>query len=428
MSGGAGWLRKIVEDIFPGSWQQNVEISHREVTAHYAVFACMTLIASDIAKMPARLMWRANGIWKESFNVAHPAYALLKKPNNYQTRIQFLESWVLSKLESGNTYVLKQRAQSGEVIALHVLNPCNVMPLVAETGEVFYQISRAQDNLSEQREVVMTLPASEIIHDRFNCIYHPLVGISPLLAAGLSSAQGLAIQESVARFFRNSSNTAMVLTTPGTITEEDAARLQTAIHDTVRGKNIDKALVLEAGLALHQSEYKAVGAQVIEQLNWTAEVACAVLHVPPYKIGLGPLPSYNNIQALNVEYYSRALHLLIESIEALLDEGLAIDPPYGVDLDTSVLLRMDSVTQMQVLNEGSSIFTLDEQRAKLDLDPIEGGDTVYMQQQNYSVKALAKRDAMPDPFGAAKAEPPQTAQRAKRRSRAKKPQGADDAT
>lgn len=417
MSGGVGWLRKIVEDIFPGSWQRNVEIPHREVTAHYAVFACMTLIAGDISKMIARLMYRSGGIWKESFNATHPAYQLLRKPNNYQTRIQFFESWVLSKLNTGNTYVLKQRDARGKIIALHVLTPQNVLPMVAETGEVFYQISRATDNLSEQSEVVATLPASEIIHDRFNCLNHPLVGVSPVLAAGLAAAQGLAIQESVARFFRNSSNTAMVLTTPGTISDDDAKRLQQAIHDTVRGKNIDKALVLEAGLKFEQSEYRAVGAQVIEQLGWTAEVACSVFHVPPYKIGHGPLPSYNNVQSLNVEYYSQALQSLIESIEVLLDEGLEIDPPYGVDLDTSVLLRMDSVTQMQVLKEGASILTLDEQRASLDRDPIEGGDTVYMQQQNYSIKALAKRDAMPDPFGVAKSDPPQTAQRSRRRSK-----------
>jgi phage portal protein BeeE len=29
------------------------------------------------------------------------------------------------------------------------------------------------------------VPAREIIHDRFNCLFHPLVGISPLYAAAL---------------------------------------------------------------------------------------------------------------------------------------------------------------------------------------------------------------------------------------------------
>jgi len=39
-----------------------------------------------------------------------------------------------------------------------------------------------------------------------------------------------------------------------------------------------------------------------------------------------------------------------------------------------------------------------EGRAKLDLKPKTGGDSPYLQQQNYSLAALAKRDAQADPF------------------------------
>jgi phage portal protein BeeE len=39
-----------------------------------------------------------------------------------------------------------------------------------------------------------------------------------------------------------------------------------------------------------------------------------------------------------------------------------------------------------------------EGRAMLDLKPVEGGESPYLQQQNYSLAALAKRDAQDDPF------------------------------
>jgi phage portal protein BeeE len=41
----------------------------------------------------------------------------------------------------------------------------------------------------------------------------------------------------------------------------------------------------------------------------------------------------------------------------------------------------------------------DEGRAKLNLPPVPGGKYPYLQQQNYSLEALAKRDAS-DPFAA----------------------------
>ena len=43
--------------------QQNMEIKPKTVLSYYAVFSCISLIASDIAKMPPRLMKQdTNGV------------------------------------------------------------------------------------------------------------------------------------------------------------------------------------------------------------------------------------------------------------------------------------------------------------------------------------------------------------------------------
>ena len=63
----------------------------------------------------------------------------------------------------------------------------------------------------------MIVPAREIIRDRYNCIYHPLVGTSPIWAAASSAAQGAAIQQSSAKFFKNASQPGGILTAPGAI-------------------------------------------------------------------------------------------------------------------------------------------------------------------------------------------------------------------
>jgi phage portal protein BeeE len=150
----------------------------------------------------------------------------------------------------------------------------------------------------------------------------------------------------------------------------------------------------------------AEDAQLIEQLKYTAEVVCSTYHVPPYKIGAGAIPAYNNVQALNVEYYSQCLQVHLEAIELCLDEGLGIGEGvqvngsvYGVEFDVDNLLRMDSVTQMEVLDKAAGILEVDEMRAKLGMAKTPGGNAVYLQQQNFSLPALAKRDAQDDPFG-----------------------------
>jgi HK97 family phage portal protein len=335
----------------------------------------------------------SDGIWTETKN---PAYSpILRKPNLFQNRIQFFENWVLSKLQRGNAYILKQRDGRGVVVRFFVLDPMLVTPLVSSAGDVFYELK--VDNLPGITERVI-VPAREIIHDRFNCFFHPLVGLSPIFANGLAATQGLSIQNNSTRFFTNGSNPGGILTAPGAISDETAARLKAHWDANYTGANVGKVAVLGDGLKYEPMAVKAVDAQLIEQLKWTAEVVCSTYHVPPYKIGIGQMPAYNNVQALNTEYYSQCLQVLIEAIELCLDEGLGMAEAIGTEFDLDGLLRMDSVTQMEVLEKSKGILSPNEQRAKLDKKPKAGGESPMLQQQNFSLEALAKRDAQDDPF------------------------------
>ncbi|QOF71465.1 phage portal protein [Aminobacter sp. SR38] len=398
-----GWFR--IFESWPGAWQHNVVVDRDLALSYHAVFACMTLIASDIAKLRVKYVEKdKDGIWTE---VANSAYdPVLRKPNTYQNRIQFWESWVLSKLSRGNTYVLKVRDSRGVVAKLMVLDPNRVIPLVADSGDVYYRLD--SDNIVGIEDSI-TVPASEIIHDRFNCLFHPLVGLSPLFAAGVAAMQGSRIQSNSAWFFGNKSQPGGILTAPGAIDDGTAQRLKEAWETKFTGENAGKIAVVGDGLKYEPIGMSAHDSQLIEQLKWTSEVICSVFHVPPYKIGVGQMPSYNNIQSLNVEYYSQCLQSHIEAGELCLDEGLEIKNGAGTEFEVDNLLRMDSITQMEVLDKSKGILSPNEQRAKLDKKPVKGGNSPMLQQQNFSLEALAKRDAQADPFGgpkpAAPAEP-----------------------
>jgi len=389
-----GWS-PLVREPYTGAWQKNDEWCADTVLAYHAVYACITLISADIGKMPFLTVREdSNGIWS-SFR--DPKYAVLRKPNRYQNHIQFKEWWTTSKLFRGNTYVLKERDNRGNPVRMYILDPTRVHVLVASDGSVYYQLS--QDELNGQGEVGVTVPASEIIHDRMNCLFHPLVGVSPLYASGLAASQGMKIQSDSDKFFANGANPGGVLTAPAAISDETAARLKSHWDANYTGSNAGKVAVLGDGLKFEPMRMTAVDAQLIEQLRWTAEVVCSTFHVPAYKIGVGTMPTYNNIDAQNKDYYSQCLQSLIENMELCIDEGLEFEQGTGVELDLDVLFRMDSATQIDTLGKGVSgrIMTNNEARKRLNLGPITGGDTIYMQQQDYSMAAIAARDAM-DPL------------------------------
>jgi HK97 family phage portal protein len=396
----SGWWRLF--ESFPGAWQQNVTVDRNLVLSYHAVYACMTLIASDIAKLPLRLVMRdGDGIWTETDSASFSP--VLRKPNALQTRIQFWEYYFLSKLMRGNVYVLKGRDDRRIVNRLWVLDPQRVVPMVADDGSLFYQLST--DNIAGLTEEIM-VPAREIIHDRMNCLFHPLVGTSPIFAAGVAATQGLRIQNNSAWFFGNKSQPGGILTAPGAIAKDTAERLKALFEANFTGENAGRIAVLGDNLKYEPLGVNARDSQLIDQLKWTADVVCSVFHVPPYKIGLGEMPTYNNVQALNVEYYSQALQSLIEAAELCLDEGLGLAAPtngktLGTEFDIDGLLRMDTVTQVTSLKEevSAGIRSPNEARALRGMKPVIGGESPYLQQQNYSLAALSKRDAQENPFG-----------------------------
>src|SRR5262245_9791020 len=101
------WLNNwwgVMRAPFTGAWRRNMEVRLPDVLSYSPLYACVTLIASDIGKLTLRLVEQDDdGIWEE---VENPAFSpVLRKPNRYQTRMKFIESWLTSKLIQGNTYV-----------------------------------------------------------------------------------------------------------------------------------------------------------------------------------------------------------------------------------------------------------------------------------------------------------------------------------
>ncbi|MNI06277.1 Phage portal protein [compost metagenome] len=149
----------------------------------------------------------------------------------------------------------------------------------------------------------------------------------------------------------------------------------------------------------------ASDAQMIEQHKMSAEVVCSVFNVPAFKIGVGGIPQGQKVEDMNLIYYGDCLQSLIEAIENMLDEGLELKKSgFEAFLNLEALLRMDSTSQMNfyALGVQRGIFSPDEARAKFNYKPVAGGHTPYMQQQNFSLEALAKRDSKDDPFANSK--------------------------
>ncbi|MES2910613.1 MAG: phage portal protein [Pseudomonadota bacterium] len=399
-----GW-RRILEP-FTGAWQQNAEEKRGDLITYPTLYACIYRISSDIGKLPFRLRKRnTTGVWMDATNNAYDP--VLRKPNGFQTPGQFREYWLLTKLINGNAYILKRRdnrggENAGNVVDMYVLDPERVLPMVSDAGEVYYKLytsplnSLPEDYPGEN----LIVPASEIIHDRCMTIHHPLIGVPPLAAAHWPALKNMKIMRSATEFFANNAQPGGILTAPAGMSKEDANDVKAYWATNFTGPNAGRVAIVGADMKFTAFAMKSIDSQMVEQMRYSDEQICQPFGIPPFKVGIGTIPSGLGVDGLNQLYYADALQTHIEHMEALLDDGLKITAPLGIELDLEPLLRMDEAKRAEVetkLVQGK-IKTPDEGRQRFNLESTAGGNTLWGQHQDYPLGVLAGRtDLNPAP-------------------------------
>lgn len=385
---------QVISEPFAGAWQRNIEEKRGDLLTYPTLYACIMRISSDIGKLPFSLRARdSNGVWTE---VQNPAYdPVLRKPNSFQTPAQFREYWIITKLTQGNAYILKRRDERKVVIALYVLDPEKVLPMVSDSGAVFYQLQTDKINTlpPDYPADNLIVPASEIIHDRCITIHHPLIGVPPLAAAHWPALKNMKIMRSATEFFANNAQPGGLLTAPAGMKEEDAKAVQDYWNKEFSEGKSGKVAIIGADMEFTPFAMKSIDAQMVEQMRYGDEQICQPFGIPPFKVGIGTIPAGLGVDGINLMYANDALQTHIQHMEDLLDDGLAIKRPMGVELDTEPLLRMDESKKAEIntkLVQGM-IKKPDEGRRPFNLAPTPGGDTLWGQNQDYPLGMLADR-------------------------------------
>jgi HK97 family phage portal protein len=390
VSSSGGWY-PIVREPYTGAWQMNDELTPANLLTNPTVYRCVSLIATDIGKCRCRLVrLDADGIWTETSN---PAYTqVLRRPNRYQTPQQFFEAWTIARLLYANVYVYKERDQRGVVRALYVLDSSKIKPLVAPDGGVYYELSP-----NELAGIVTTtdrlvVPASELIHDRWNCLFHPLVGVPPLYAAGGAAAQALQIQNSSTAFFANGARPAGIVSIPAGIGQDQADRVRDYWKQTAGDVSRGLTRFLTGGSTYQAVTATAVDAQVTEQQKQAANTIAGVFGVPVSMVDSSQQPPYANNEASTLQYRSQCLQTHMTAIENSLDDGLELATDLGTEFDIDDLIYLDSTTKTKTVADaiGAGVMTPNEGRVQFNLPPVPGGDTPYLQMQYVPLDAAAR--------------------------------------
>lgn len=402
----------IVREPFTGAWQKNIACSEQTLLAYSGVFACVAIIAGDVAKLPVHV-YRVKEKGEREEATTHWAYRLFRKPNEYQTRFDLVQQFMASLLLTGNAYLYFTLDDRNAPAAVHCLDPRRVQYLVSEeTGDVFYAVKRSA--FSQREEVVQWVPASRVLHHRVFTLGHPLAGVSPLVAAAQSAATGLQIGANSGAFFENMSRPSGILTAPAGTSEADAKRL---LEDWKRAygpenRNIGNPALLTADLKWTPLGMTAEDAQLIDQLRWSLNDVARCFRVPPFMLGDLEKSSFRNSEQLMRNYYSGCLQSQIEALENRFETFFQFGADMQIEFDLAELLRTDLDVRYKAYQEAitSGFLTINEVRARESLPQITGGDEPLVQMQYRPLsQAIAAPTAAPAAPGAPAAPAPTAA-------------------
>jgi HK97 family phage portal protein len=362
-----------------------------------AVFASIDIISSDIARLPIQ-HWKDDG---EKRTLVRSSFItdVMDTPNEYQTGFDLMKQLIASQLYRGNGYLFPKRNGRHQIDELHCLFPDHVS-IYKNRADYYYRVS--MEPLAELDESEF-IPPRNMFHHRMLTLLDPLYGITPLLAAATSSAAGLAILRQSSNFFGRMARPSGVIQTTGRLDDKKAEAIKERWRRAYVGaEGSGDVAVLEEGLEWKPLTMTAVDAQLIDQLRYSVEDIARVYRLPLFMLGDLTKVSYSSSEQLTRIYYQGCLSAHMESLEARLTHlfGLSAREEY-LEFDLEVLFRTEMQARIETLAKAiqGGLRTPNEARRMDGLNPIGGGDAIFMQQQMVPVEALAMRtDLNPKPM------------------------------
>lgn len=352
-------------------WQQNLRPLQGGESA--TVNACVNAYAMTMAQLPGAHFRRLpGGIGAAERIETSEAARLLRQPNAYQTRSDFILNLVTQLLFYGNAYAWAER-DGTRVEALHLMPPRSCEPYVEpDSRAVFYQVSENQ--LAGQ--FVGLVPARDVLHVR--CRVHPnrpLHGITPITWAAMARDANVAIAASQAAFFTNASQPSGFLSTKERLTPEQMNTLRSAWETRTTGISMGQVPILGGGMEFQQMGITSQDAQLVEAFGMTVADIARAFAVPLPIIGDLSNATFNNVENLIGLWLSQGLGFYLEHLELALDRFLQLPANEYTEFDADTLMRTAFRDRIEGLARAvtGGLYSPDEARGREGLPPAPGG-------------------------------------------------------
>ena len=342
------------------------EVNENSALGISTVFSAISLLADSIALLPMKtLRYDAQKV----IFTEKPKF--LEKPNVAQdiTMFSLIHQTISTLAMHGNAFVLVDRDRQGRPIQLTPIHPEKVK-VEMDNGKKCFML------MTKKGQYDRKITTYNMLHLVWYQYPGQLTGISPLRANGNTYGLALAMERHLSQFYGQGGTPSSVLETDRDLTAEQASILK----DTWLGNHNRnrKPAVLTGGL-----KWKAISAAAGDELiaardQLTHEIA-RVFRIPAHLLlAKDGSNVYSNLESNGLAFIR---HTLLPWIRRIEDSFTTLLPgKQFVRLDTDEYARGDQLSRVRSFQVAisSGMMTPNEARAKLDLEPYEGGDKFYI--------------------------------------------------
>ena len=336
-----------------------------------AVYRCVELISDSVAQLPLKIFAVDSKGFRTEIN-NHPLCHLLNcEPNPRMTAFVFKKTLVTAMLLGGNGYAYVQRDNAGNPIGLHYI-PNEYVTLVPSERldkPVGYTIGTA-----------VGIAASNMLHI-LNYSADGVEGVSTITHAVDTLGMADSAEKQAKGFFDGGCNMAGILTVERPVSEDQKKTLKRSFIENVEKNGV---AVLSGDMKYQPITVNPKDAMLLESRQFSVIDICRFFGVSPTKVFDLSKSSYNTLEQTNLSFLSDTLAPILKKIELEIERKLfPREKHQGIEVrfDTNQLLRGDKAAQAQFYNTLFSIgaITPNEIRREVDLPPLEGGNTTFVQ-------------------------------------------------
>ncbi len=367
-----GDLLRALRNKTPGSIEPTTPASAMQIAA---VYACVRVIATNIASLPLVLMRRDGDRRDVAEN--HPLHDLLRwSPNPEMTSIQFRMALGVHLALYGNAYAQIIYSNSGQVRELWPLRPDRIVMERAADGALLYRYSRPDGGVD-------MLPRQEIMHIA-HMSYDGQIGLSPISLARRAFDLKARMEEYGASFWQNDASPGIVLRYPGTLNAERIGALRKSWEDRHRGPGAaGRTAVLDGGVEITTLSIPQTDAQFLESQKFTRQEIAALFGVPAHMINDLDRATFSNIEEQAQEFVDYTLMPYIEGWQQAIRRDLLTPAEraagYYAHFRTQALLRGKHTDRAQYYTAMQQVGAMspNDIRQLEDMNPVDGGD-IYL--------------------------------------------------